>query len=52
MKSKAFLKFLLLIFLGLFTACENRSGHIRASREYREVASMLTDAINYEMSDK
>ena len=52
MKSKAFFKFLLLIFLVFITACENRSGHIRASKEYREVASKLTDAVNYEMSDK
>jgi len=31
---------------------ENRSGHIRASGEYREVASKVSDAIHYEMGDK
>ena len=52
MKSRASNIFYFLLLLGLFSACENRPGHIRASGEYREMASRLTDAINYEMDDK
>jgi len=42
----------IILLLTLFSACENRSGHIRASGEYREVASKVSDAIHYEMVDK
>jgi len=42
----------IILLLTLFSACENRSGHIRASGEYREVASKVSDAIHYEMGDK
>ncbi len=42
----------IILLLGFFSACENRSAHIRASREYREVASKVSDAIHYEMGDK
>mgnify|MGYP001025997911 CR=1 FL=1 len=52
MNSKVSIKFYFLLLLGLFSSCENRPGHIRASGEYREVSSKLTDAVNYEMSDK
>ena len=52
MKSRASNIFYFLFMLVLFSACENRPGHIRASEEYREMASRLTDAINYEMDDK
>ncbi len=42
----------IILLLGFFSACENRSGHIRASGEYREVASKVSDAIHYVMGDK
>ena len=52
MISKVSIKLYFLLLLGVFSSCQNRPGHIRASGEYREVALKLTDAINYEMSDK
>ena len=53
LKSNQFHKTIqIILLLGFFSACENRSGHIRASGEYKEVASKVSDAIQYEMGDK
>ena len=52
MISKVSIKLYFLLLLGVFSSCQNRPGHIRASGQYREVSSKLTDAVNYEMSDK
>ena len=53
LKSNQFHKTIqIILLLVFFSACENRSGHIRASGEYREVASKVSDAIHYEMGDK
>ena len=52
MISKVSIKFYFFLLLAVFSSCENRPGHIRASGEYKEVSSKLTDAVNYEMSDK